>query len=286
MIFPTFETFYYFLLIPHTPLLGVEIMSVFISWSGKRSKAIAIAIDNWLKNVIPIVETWFSAEDIDKGSSWFSEIAESLKNYNYAIVCLTPENQDKPWILFESGAIFNSMDGHVCTLLYNLQNTDVKGPLSHFQPTTIGNKEDMAKLVKTIYNSEDPDMKKKIPEDRIHNFFEKFWPDLEKELDEISKMDIVVNKGRRDPQEIADETLEIVRGIDRKLRTEELGSKLSVPQSFSHNKWLRGQLTYPTDKIESKHYKFFSACMNEMEKIIPDKYENDISIIHRFSRAF
>ena len=51
------------------------------------------------------IDPWISSKDIDRGSIWFNEIFDELKDTNFGIVFVTKENQDKPWLLFESGAL-------------------------------------------------------------------------------------------------------------------------------------------------------------------------------------
>lgn len=75
-------------------------MLVFLSWSGDRSKAVAEALAAWLGQVVQAVEPWLS-RDIAKGTRWGSEVADRLEKSRVGIVCLTPENLDAPWILFE-----------------------------------------------------------------------------------------------------------------------------------------------------------------------------------------
>ncbi len=43
-------------------------MKVFISWSGKRSRALAEAFRDWLPNDTQAIKPWMSDVDIDKGT--------------------------------------------------------------------------------------------------------------------------------------------------------------------------------------------------------------------------
>jgi len=53
-------------------------MKVFLSWSGVKSKKVAIAFGTFIKNVIQVVDPWISS-DIEKGSRWNQEISEKLE---------------------------------------------------------------------------------------------------------------------------------------------------------------------------------------------------------------
>lgn len=45
-----------------------------------------------------------SSKDIDRGALWFTEITGQLANTS-GILYLTKENKNKPWTLFEAGAL-------------------------------------------------------------------------------------------------------------------------------------------------------------------------------------
>lgn len=80
-------------------------MKVFLSWSGERSRLVATLLDEWLRCVLQAIRPWISTKDIDRGSLWFSEIQDQLQDVTTGIICLTQENKEKPWILFEAGAL-------------------------------------------------------------------------------------------------------------------------------------------------------------------------------------
>ena len=87
-------------------------MKVFISWSGERSRSIAEALREWLPDVIQAVKPWLSAEDIDKGARWSSDLAHELEDAHVGVICLTPENLEEPWIHFEAGALSKTTRKH------------------------------------------------------------------------------------------------------------------------------------------------------------------------------
>lgn len=80
-------------------------MKLFLSWSGEKSKATAELLKHWLKVVIQASSPWISTEDIDRGSIWFRELYDQLRDSNHGIICLTVENHKRDWILFEAGAL-------------------------------------------------------------------------------------------------------------------------------------------------------------------------------------
>src|SRR5438045_597701 len=124
-------------------------MTVFISWSGPFSKAVAELLNAWLPDVIQGVKTWLSTEDIEKGTIWSGEINEALAT-TVGVLCVTQENKNAPWLLFEAGGLSKGLTkSRVCPLLIDLQPQDLQPPLSLFN-LTLPEREDIWKLVKTI----------------------------------------------------------------------------------------------------------------------------------------
>jgi len=85
-------------------------MNVFISWSGEKSKEIASVFERWIPSVIQTVKTYFSPDDTEKWARWANTISEKLKESDFALVCLTNENLESPWLLFEAGALSKNND--------------------------------------------------------------------------------------------------------------------------------------------------------------------------------
>lgn len=82
-------------------------MNIFISWSGKKSKKAAKALQDWLREVIQVVNPWMS-EDIPGGRDSLKEISDALKQARYGILCITADNLSNPWIIYEASALYNS----------------------------------------------------------------------------------------------------------------------------------------------------------------------------------
>ena len=186
-------------------------MLVFISWSGIKSRMIAEFLQSWLSQVIQVVEPWIST-DIGKGKRWSPEIAERLEKSKVGILCLTKENKDENWILFEAGAISKTKDAKACTLLVDLIPTDIEQPLAQFQHT-LATKEDIKKLVQTINSEVKNGGEKELKEKILDKMFETFWPDLENKLNEINSFKDDYKKIQRSDREMIQEVLEIVRGL-------------------------------------------------------------------------
>ncbi len=188
-------------------------MKVFISWSGKRSKALANALRDWLPMVLQYVEPWVSDKDISAGDRWAQAIAGELEASNFGIICITPENLHSEWILFESGALSKSMlDSKVIPLLYGLELSDLSGPLSQFQAQKL-EESGVLEIVKAI---------NKVPENKtseqiVDQLVPALWPRLQDALNSIP--DSETNERHMRPQhEILEELVTGVRGINTRMR--------------------------------------------------------------------
>lgn len=123
--------------------------NVFISWSGERSEKVAAALYGSLKMMLQTARPWMSKEDIEKGSRGLDEVGKALEAMSVGILCLTPENVERPWILFEAGALSKAMGEktRVCPYLFGgLRSEEVRPPLGMFQAAR-AEKEETRKLV-------------------------------------------------------------------------------------------------------------------------------------------
>jgi hypothetical protein len=205
--------------------------NIFISWSGTRSQSIAEALKEWIPTVLQSAKPWMSEADIQKGSRGLYEVSRALEGIKIGIICLTPENLDAPWIVYEAGALSKTIDDktRVCTyLLAGLQFQNVKPPLGMFQHTK-AEKADTLRLIQTINIAinEEP-----IPDSNLVNVFEKMWPDLEKRLASMPSPDAAV-PARRPVDEMVAEILEISRAeANRRKKTDWMDQYEPVVRDF------------------------------------------------------
>ena len=186
-------------------------MNVFISWSGQISKEIAEALTNWIPTVLQSVKPYFSPADIEKGAKWEGEITKKLNESSIGIICVTTENTEKPWILFEAGALSNKLEkSRVCPLLFELTNSDLTGPLATFQ-TTVFNKIEFKKLMSTVNKQLDD---KKVSDSVFNEVFDTFFPKLEDKIKKILENSKKIDSTKpieRTDREILEEVLELTR---------------------------------------------------------------------------
>jgi len=190
-------------------------MKVFISWSGERSKYIAENLRNWIPKVIQAVYPWMSEGDIASGARWSAEIAKELEETKVGIICITPENQDGKWLMFEAGALSKTFSyTYVCPYLYELAPAQLTGPLAQFQAVR-SDKDGTFKLVQTL-NKALPDQTLNASE--LEEVFEVWWPKFESRLISVPEFKVPDVK-KRSPEEILVEVLDNTR---EQLRRENL----------------------------------------------------------------
>jgi hypothetical protein len=202
-------------------------MKVFLSWSGDVSKRVAAALRDWLPNVIQAVEPWMSSEDIDKGARWSSEIAKELDNCAAGIICVAPGNHDAPWLNFEAGALSKAFGkDKVCPYLFRVKPSDLTGPLVQFQISE-ANQEDTHRLLISLNKTIEP---KPLPETKLGQTFEKWWPELEGQLAAIGQS--APKKGlRRSAEDMLEEILSIVRD-QRRSTSEDVEKSLYMTRAL------------------------------------------------------
>ena len=189
-------------------------MKIFLSWSKNKSHEVALVFKEWLPLVIQAIDPFISSEDIDKGSRWSSDISKELETCSFGILCVTKDNTEEPWLMFEAGALSKKVsESNVCPFLFDVKRSEVKGPLTQFQ-STIFDKDDIYKLLTTINNS---CQESAISPTLLKTSYEKWWPELEKKLHAIE----ATPKVRKDSNdkigkdEILEELLELSRRNQR-----------------------------------------------------------------------
>ena len=185
-------------------------MEIFLSWSGERSRLFAEALYDWLPKVIQSIEPWMSSSDIEKGGQWLLKISEQLKKNHFGIICLTSENVNAPWILFEAGALSSAIDqSNVCPILFDFEPSFLSGPLSQFQ-TTQFKKPDIFELLKSVNKNIEP---QKLSEKQLEETFEVWWPKLEGEIVKIPKSS--EKKPERSQKEMIEEVVMFTRAFSK-----------------------------------------------------------------------
>ena len=270
-------------------------MDVFISWSGKRSHAVAQVLRDWLPMIINALNPWLSSADIDKGARWDSEVAKRLESAKAGIICLTSSNLHSDWILFEAGALSKTVQNtYVCTFLDNIKPSDVGWPLAQFQATQI-TRDDMFKLIKTLNNSLGSQA---LQDQHVEKAFDHWWPTLEAELKKLPAEDGAASS-RRSERELLEEILSTVRVQNRSassLQSEEghydlvfqKAMEALLPQvdaTSSFGRIIGDHYVIESRSMNGKKFRIFiprTSRLDEVSAIAKNQYsaatsENDIS---------
>jgi predicted Zn finger-like uncharacterized protein len=163
-------------------LHGAGSIKVFLSWSGDRSKSVALALRDWLPNVIHYLEPWFSESDIDAGAFSDDEIRARLADAHFGVICVTPENLTRAWMNYEAGALAERLGGSVAPYLLGASPSDLRPvPLSRLQACS-ADELGTLKLVRAINASAGP---RSLTKDRLEASFSKWWSDLAWQLEKL-----------------------------------------------------------------------------------------------------
>jgi len=215
---------------------------VFISWSGERSRRIAEELCSWLKCVVQMTKPFVSTKDIDKGSFWFNSINDALSNAAIGIFCITKENKNKPWILFEAGAVSKGLTrNRVCTLLIDLKPNDIHGPLQGFNHTDLNDRDSFWGLIKTINANLDD----KIQEETLLDVFNVYYPRFKKKCESI-KNETIANVDEGNLSEQIDALKQTVINSSNQLK--DIGTALAIYYN------LRDQGVHNVFKCNSEEY--------------------------------
>lgn len=199
-------------------------MKVFISWSGEMSRKLGELLRTWLPGTLQHVKPYFTPEDVEKGARWNSEIAKHLAESSVGILCLTPDNLQSSWLMFEAGALSKQIErSRICPILFGIDNTDLKGPLVQFQ-TTIFCRDDMLKFIQTVNSCSEENQ---LEKDVLASVFDTWWPKLESNVNKIINEYKKKKDGHelqnaltiRSDRELIEEVLELVRLVSTNIRT-------------------------------------------------------------------
>lgn len=155
-------------------------MKAFLSWSGDKSKALGESLREWLPVIVQSLEPWLSDRDISPGSCWATTLSQRLDESNLGLICVTCDNLESPWLLFETGALARS--GKVVPILFDLEPSDLHGPLAQFQSIMVDRKH-IEKLVDDLLRGTAPTMS----ENQRKTLFDVMWPLLERRVQSIRK---------------------------------------------------------------------------------------------------
>lgn len=259
-------------------------MRVFLSWSGERSHCVAGVLRDWLPNVIQVVRPFLSDQDIPKGARWGTQVGAQLREADFGIFCLTADNLNAPWLLFEAGAISNRFLSsskadqipitRVCTYLFDVDPEDLTPPLADFQATKADLRDDTFRLVCTI---NDALAQNAVKPDRLRSCYDKWWPDLQDALKQIAPCDEPPRK--RSAEDMFQEIVRLLRGYEK--------STYDVPEPIgvigSEYETGRSRIEYEAlGKRVRRMFELLTRCDRDSDRYLKLKYELDRILDRRY----
>lgn len=112
---------------------GLIFMTVFISSSGKKSNVVALILHNWLEEMFDTIIEFVSSTDFETGSHWRDSLNEAMSSADCALLCVTRENVNSPWLVYEAGALNENVETLI-PVLFGVSPLRLRGPLRMFQP--------------------------------------------------------------------------------------------------------------------------------------------------------
>lgn len=208
---------------------------------------VATALKEHLPSMLNTITCWMSESDLPKGKPWFTQLEKALNSIVFAIVCVTPENENAQWLLWESGFLSSASElgeRHIVPLAIGRPKDSLRGPLSIYNAadTTFN---DMQALVLQI-NEALPEAKKVNP-DTVRKTFPFIWPVLEAKITAAISEKFEANPAPKpNAVEQQDEVLALLRqqqreGADLKELVVHLGNMLMSPAGA-----LSGAAIYPS----------------------------------------
>lgn len=242
-------------------------------------------LDEWIQCVLQAIRPWMSSKDIDRGSLWFSEITDQLKDTKIGIVCLTKDNLHKPWILFESGALAKGLSSaRVCTFLIDLETTDVGNPLAQFNHT-MPTKDSVYELVRTLNSSlGEHALREKV----LEQVFDTYWPQFEEGFNRALEVNPAgEHTPPRSEESMLSEVLRTIRSLDRRVRSIERSSSSEereerLRRQMVPSSWLRREMRElleagapPEAIMQILEEKAPRSLLNRNLRIVLSEREND-----------
>jgi len=109
-------------------------MKVFVTWSGDLGREVADAIRDLWPDVISDLDVAMSLSQREFSVARFAASAEALPACCAAVIIVTRESQESPWLQFEAGTLATSITAAKTTLLLlDLNKADLLGPLAMFE---------------------------------------------------------------------------------------------------------------------------------------------------------
>lgn len=252
---------------------------MFVSWSGDRSRATALGLKSLLEDMLQEAVEVFVSDHIAPGEVWARRLETELEQSELGVLCLTRENFQAPWLLFEAGALAKRFGSArvIPYLIDELPAEASQSPLAQFQHVQ-ANREDTLRLMKSV-NELRPNP---LPAQRLERAFERWWPDFEATLEGIPAP-AGGQAGACSEREILEMILQKVEMVLVLAQQDSAGSPPKLPnEELAHLLNLRDRptMTYrlgPNLKKELRHLRNLGFIKNKQGPIgqLPSTFQLD-----------
>lgn len=195
--------------------------NVFISWSEENSTShnVALLLKKWISRIIQTATCYVSSVDIRAGEVWLSNLLKNLADSKCGVVCLTQDSLNKPWIIFEAGALVVKFEkSRVIPLLIGIEKDYILSPLNILQ-CKLANRDGLWDIIKCVNDSSDLFI---VPEETLRDAFDTNWPRFEKELHAIINSSPSKSPPKkRSTEEKIDDLLGLVRSLQQSVTRDE-----------------------------------------------------------------
>jgi tetrahydromethanopterin S-methyltransferase subunit G len=228
-------------------------MKVFLSWSGERSRLVAKALHDLLPEILQDVEPWMSEHEIAAGQRWGDQLNSVLEGAAVGIVCLTKENLNAPWLLYEAGSLAKSVSGsRVVPYLLGLAATDISFPLAQFQGVDTS-ETGTRKLLDSLNTARPSPML----DDRLDRMFARWWPDLSSRLSQIPDVAPTTQPVRSD-RALLEEVLQLARQFATRDST-------AASRQLSYVDWAKSVHSVPKAAVDAMDFEELEAYIQALD---------------------
>ncbi len=245
-------------------------MHIFVSWSGERSKTAAQGLRSLLEDVFQQAVEVFISDYIGAGENWAQRIGVELEQSQFGVLCLTQDNFQAPWLMFEAGAVAKKFGlARVAPYLIDeLPEAADRSPLAQFQRVHADH-DGTYRLIQAINESQESPQ----PAQRLERYFERWWPDLDQTLKNLPAL-AQGQPALRSDRQILEEILQKITTV-----AQEQARSLELPRpELTHLLNLRDQ---PTTK-----YKTRGALKEQMRHLRDLGYISNSQPIHSLPDEF
>ncbi|WEV68913.1 toll/interleukin-1 receptor domain-containing protein [Bifidobacterium sp. ESL0775] len=225
------------------------------------------SIPNFLQ---PCNNFFLSKNDINGGDAWFSAITTELDDSPLALVFITRENKDSPWLNIEAGAFLGKLGRKkVIPILVDLKKPDYDGPLNSLQVREATDQEEMRNLLTDIDTSMEYNIPPKIIDHAFSTFYQQFSDKISEEINNNNKKSKVNTRdSARSQEHKINEILLYTRSISQRL------DNISSDSQNSQHAFLTNEIT--NDEMQNRRiiYSICSELRRLQVEFNPSQIEN------------